>query len=374
MALGYTANSILAQLDDLRLSSPTCELHEPQEHTSSKMEPISAKSLLSGSLAEDASTYEKAPSPVMFVGMDVEQLRDEHPEPSLLATSVGKEQGGRFLPSSSTISLLSLSNNSNHCIANGQVNASGNINNSLSGISNATAHNRDHNSLNYLENLNQKLGQSFAPLERGNSSSNVRSRNWLNLSGQQRLQQYQRLTSPGLTFGEFALISSLTSITCPQNIPMKKSPQLLFTPSSPSLDPTSVANSPSGFWLNSHSPPNTYITDKVEELKEKMNKVDQRCEKEPSPEAVNMGKREYMDGVSLHLTSGHFDIERSGGQSPILNPVQTPLEDMPMTPLYLSSDGNLYFVLSKTEPKTKVSYGFKAARMDEEEEQLDVEF
>lgn len=36
---------------------------------------------------------------------------------------------------------------------------------------------------------------------------------------------------------------------------------------------------------------------------------------------------------------------KTGGEEPVLNPVQTPLEDLPMTPLYLNSEDN-YFVLT----------------------------
>ena len=39
---------------------------------------------------------------------DENQHYVDHPEPELLATSVGKEVDGRLIPSSSTISLLSL--------------------------------------------------------------------------------------------------------------------------------------------------------------------------------------------------------------------------------------------------------------------------
>ena len=51
--------------------------------------------------------------------------------------------------------------------------------------------------------------------------------------------------------------------------------------------------------------------------------------------------------VSTNSVSKAINIKNSGGDSPVLIPVQTPIEDLPMTPLYLNSDKNSYFVFTK---------------------------
>lgn len=357
MALGFTTNSIHAKLDDLSLSSPTLE---PQESTSPKVEPFSTKSLLSKSLAGDSSFRHKPPSPQMYSSIDaVGELRDEHPEPPLLATSVGNDLEGRFLPSSSTISLLSLSNNShNNSVSNIVANVPTDV---LQTTGTSMMGNPPH----YLEqhsNQNKVMAQTFTPtsIERGNSFSNLRSRNFFNLSGQQRLQPYQKVSSPAIPSG-----AEFVSFSSPQNIPLKRNFSSLFTPSSPSLDPTSVANSPSGFWLNSQTPPRCSNT----VIKVKGSTTSFGNNFQTTPLAVNTRTE---DEGSLHLVSKHINIQRSGGDSPILNPVQTPIEDMPMTPLYLNSDPNSYFVLTNSQSghrnRTSVSYGFNTEGIDEKEE------
>lgn len=354
MALGFTTNSIHTKLDDLSLSSPTLE---PQESMSPKVEPFSTKSLLSKSLAGDSSFRHKQPSPQMFPNIDAVELRDEHPEPPLLATSVGNDLEGRFLPSSSTISLLSLSNNShNNSVSNLAANASSDISQTTSILGNPPHYIDQHFS------QNKPMAQTFTTtsIERGNSFSNLRSRNFHNLSGQQRLQPYHKITSPAIPSG-----AEFMSFSSPQNIPLKRNFSSLFTPSSPSLDPTSVANSPSGFWLSSQTPPrSTNTAIKVKAAITPLGNNHQTMPMAGTPSSENQG--------SLHLVSKHINIQRSGGDSPILNPVQTPIEDMPMTPLYLNSDPNSYFVLTNSQSgqrgRTSISYGFNAEGIDETDE------
>lgn len=359
MALRFTTSSIHAKLDDLTLGSPRLS---PQDSISPKIEPFSTKSLLSKSLASEGSMHEnEPPSPLLLANIDLSHLRDDHPEPSLLATSVGKDSEGRMLPSSSTISLLSLSNNAHGTNGNSSTT---NMVSALSNFSNMTG-----NPPNYIDlhfNHNKLVPQTFTPtsIERGNSFSNLRSRNSFNHLGQQRLQPYQKMTSPGIPSG-----SEFASITSPQNIPLKRNLSSVFTPSSPSLDPVSVANSPSGFWLNSQTPPR--ISNSLGKYKSSANQFVGLHQINSIGGTLNIQEKQG----SLHLTSKHIDIQRKGSDSPILNPVQTPIEDMPMTPLYLNSDSDSYFVLSNTQgasrTRTSVSYGFETAEGIDENEELD---
>ncbi|KAL6453116.1 hypothetical protein SBY92_000464 [Candida maltosa Xu316] len=164
-------------------------------------------------------------------------MMDDHPEPELLASSVGKEFDGRIIPSSSTISLLS---------------------------------------------LNQQ------EISRKNSMASY--------SNLQRLQPYQKLTSPPPPQQQQQQHDYIHS----NGIPIQSLP-----PDSPNLDPVSLNGSPSRFWLSSQTPP--------------------------------------ASGVST---------------SPVLNPVQTPIEEPPMTPLFLNS---------RTDYFTRVNRLSEAEEEEEEE-------
>lgn len=359
MALKFTTNSIHAKLDDLSINSP---ILDAQEHMSPKIEPFSTKSLLSKSLAGDSSFRNKPPSPQMFPSIDSALFRDEHPEPLFLATSVGHEEG-RFLPSSSTISLLSLSNNvNNNSSSNMAANTNPGASNNSNNLTSTTGNLPSYIELHFV--ASKLIPQTFttASIERGSSFSNLRSRNSFNLSGQQRLQPYQKLTSSAIPSG-----AEFTSLTSPEHIPLKRNFSSLFIPTSPSLDPTSVANSPSGFWLNSRTPPQQLnIT-----LKGKGLGTSSGTNYVKTAVPASLGTQEPP--LSLHLVSRHINIQRSGSDSPILNPVQTPLEDTPMTPLYLNSDPGSYFVLSTAQQgghrqRPSISYGFESENIDEKDE------
>ncbi|RKP29132.1 hypothetical protein METBISCDRAFT_24514 [Metschnikowia bicuspidata] len=351
MALHFTSTTIHAKLDDLSISSP------PKEALNAfylKIEPFSTNSLLSNSLHADSTYPSKPLTPVMFPGMNLSHLRDEHPEPPLLATSVGSDSEGRMLPSSSTISLLSLSNNSN---SNNNSIAPNNMNraNCSCNIDGNTS-----NSMDFPYNSSKLLGQNItlASMERGNSFSSLRSRKSFSYVSQQTLQHYQRMTSTALPTGvEFP------SIFSSQNIPLKRNFSSLFTSSSQSLDPTSVANSPSGFWSSSQTPPG--YTSSLGIYKGISTKLGGIHHITPVSGAVGLERQ----GL-LHLGSKHVNIQRSGSDSPVLYPVQTPLEDMPITPLYLNPDSNSYFVLSHSNGglQTNVSFGFETGGIDEAEE------
>lgn len=56
-------------------------------------------------------------------------------------------------------------------------------------------------------------------------------------------------------------------------------------------------------------------------------------------------KKHLLHMLQLHGAVNDQLYVVKGGSSPILYPVQTPSEDPPMTPLYLSGDG--YFVLAR---------------------------
>ncbi|KAF3993105.1 hypothetical protein FT663_00929 [Candidozyma haemuli var. vulneris] len=286
MTSSYSANSIRNQLGDLSLDSPPEERLSP-EH----------KSLLSKSLAQDerGGSTARVTSPPQGVQLDVQDtgLTDEHPEPELLATSVGKDIDGRLIPSSSTISLLSLNTNGNFGSAATQYSGFPHI------------------------------------LDRKNSHSGLGSRNSLTRLNHQRLQPYHKLAS-----------TQESSSPATQSIPMvRNAGAMLSAPDSPNLDPTSLGGSPSRFWLGSQTPPKS--------LSGSYNK--RSC----TLQLTQLHNTQQLHNTSGSIRpgtstgSGHTARAFRGDDSPILNPVQTPLEDMPMTPLYLNSEADSYFVYTK---------------------------
>ncbi|EGV61281.1 hypothetical protein CANTEDRAFT_116906 [Yamadazyma tenuis ATCC 10573] len=178
---------------------------------------------------------------------------EDHPEPTLLATSVGKDLDGRLIPSSSTISLMSLNDQHQHLSPN-----------------------LPQQHRNSITHLNQK-----------------------------RFETYQRMSSPTTNEDDHS-----TS----QSIPINGK----LIPDSPNLDPTSLTGSPSRFWLSSQTPP-----------------------------------RSMNNSYKKLSALSHLSPQHSGGDSPILNPVQTPSEEQPMTPLYLNNNEfynpTSYFGMNSTE-------------------------
>lgn len=189
-------------------------------------------------------------------GHEGQALTDEHPEPELLATSVGKGIDGKLIPSSLTISLLSLNANS------------------LS-------------SIGQLPQLVDRRNSHGPPL-----------RTSLTHLHHQRLHPYHKLTLAGQE--------------PTPSIHMVRSSGMISAPDLPNLDPTSLGTLPSRFWLGSQTPPKLLS---------------------------GSYKR------SLHGHNGHNTrrINR-GDELPTLPPVQTPMEDLPMTPLHLSLEVDSYFV------------------------------
>ncbi|KAI5952482.1 hypothetical protein KGF54_003349 [Candida jiufengensis] len=190
----------------------------------------------------------------------------DHPEPQLLASSVGKDINGKLIPSSSTISLLSLGQDSQY---------------------------------SQQQQLQQSQNQqNQAPILIRQNSNN---RSYLNL---QRLQQYQRISQSE----NLPTINSINS-------------EYISIPNSPSLDPTSVGNSPSRFWLSSQTPPYKI---------------------KPIYQYVT-----HRNPTTNNSTTTLNNIQ--GDKSPQLNPVQTPLEDPPMTPLFLNSQTRMDYFGQLTE-------------------------
>lgn len=233
---------------------------------------------------------------------------DDHPEPVLLATSVGKDQDGRMIPSSSTISLLSLS---------------------IEDPSPAATY---------------KGPQPQAFLDRKNSYNNIATRSSLTHLSQQRLQPYTKYTSPlpgpqpAPTFGSSpqTTASAEHNHSTAQSIPIGAG---VIVPDSPSLDPTSLGGSPSRFWLTAQTPPRTVATSFRGPGRATSTQGPQKAHPMYIPIHVPPTINNYTTLVTLSSS-----LQGCGGDLPVLNPVQTPSEDPPMTPLFLNRNpGDSYF-------------------------------
>lgn len=300
MAQSFTAKNIHTKLNELSIDSLQDNFEiSPKKEASG----LSTTSLLSSRLAGEQ--YDGAitiPDNILIQA----RYTDEHPEPELLATSVGKELDGRMIPSSSTISLLSLNNN------------------------NFLSFNND----SYQSN---KPSQFPPPLlDRKNSHPTlISSRNSITHSNQQRLQPYLKMSSPSIPAN-----ADFYSTTSPQVIPLSRNQSFQhITPDSPNLDPVSLGGSPSRFWLNSQTPPKSLSGSLTMSRTQMFPMTQLNSATQPQSQGFIIG--------SANSVSKAINIKGSGGDSPILNPVQTPIEDMPITPLYLNSEKNSYFVLTK---------------------------
>lgn len=262
----------------------------------------------------------------------------DHPEPQLLASSVGKDLDGKLIPSSSTISLLSL--------------------------------NQDV-SLKYNEQ--QQLTASVPKNTRTTSYSNL-----------QRLQPYQRANTtsppaqqqqqqlPSLSLPDSAGFQTLT-ITSNNAAANTTNSVLLSTPgtipNSPNLDPVSLGGSPSRFWLSSQTPPSSSTTTNV--MKNRSNS--QTLILSLLQQLLLHSQPQYI----VHRTgSGTGTIYKAtrGDDSPVLNPVQTPIEDPPMTPLFLSSVGGVKHVDYFSHYHANNSELREEALEEEEEEENSKEY
>ncbi|EMG49114.1 hypothetical protein G210_0199 [Candida maltosa Xu316] len=265
-------------------TSPQDVLHQPT--------PTNRRSLLSSSLAAEKiqqqhqqQQQQRAFFNINEIVEDNNNMMDDHPEPELLASSVGKEFDGRIIPSSSTISLLSLNQQEIY-------HSPKSLNQSLSSTT---------------TNININ-GSTYHPsfLTRKNSMASY--------SNLQRLQPYQKLTSPPPPQQQQQQHDYIHS----NGIPIQSLP-----PDSPNLDPVSLNGSPSRFWLSSQTPP-----------------------------ASN------NNSYKNHYTKTYYINTTGVSTSPVLNPVQTPIEEPPMTPLFLNS---------RTDYFTRVNRLSEAEEEEEEE-------
>lgn len=278
-------------------------------------------SLLSSSLANER--YSSKP-PINNDDTIPEKYHD-HPEPELLASSVGKEFDGKLIPSSSTISLLSLNQQSQ-----------------LQHLNLNQPHNHHNQSLqqNPQVNLMSRSPQQISPQPiQGQFDDNysfqspkstayqlkpgtIKSRNsFPHLNHQKRYETYQRLTSP-----------PLPDHSTSQSIPIN---QRGMVPDSPNLGPTSLNGSPSRFWLSSQTPPRS--------LSNSLKKVSPLTQLAPHmPTIPQQSSFSGSTPASMPMAIPNSELGK-GGDSPTLNPVQTPQEEAPMTPLYLSNDNTGYF-------------------------------
>ncbi|KAK6459765.1 uncharacterized protein RJT20DRAFT_132883 [Scheffersomyces xylosifermentans] len=267
---------------------------------------------------------------------------DDHPEPELLASSVGNEMDGHIIPSSSAISLLSLNSHAH------------------------TTHTLQSD-LHPEKAVSPKIpqqAQQGAFADRKNSFTNIKSRNSLTHLTQQRLQPYQRFTSPPpalqqqtqqqqpLTQNGFPN-DFYTSHSTSQSIPINN-PIIGTEPDSPNLDPTSIGGSPSRFWLSSQTPPhslaNSYNRNSRTHLYQMQYQQQiphsSQSQQQPHlmysvapPQQQHLPPNQPMYIPLSNINNYTTSIPKpnhQGDHSPVLNPVQTPSEEMPMTPLFLN--------------------------------------
>lgn len=174
---------------------------------------------------------------------------------------------------------------------------------------------------------------------------------------QQRLLSYHKFTSPPITSPvDFATLSSLDHGSV-QGIPIKAP---MSVPDSPSLDPTLVGGLPLRFWLLSQTPPKLLASS----LRNSRTQLYQMQHQHPHPQylqhaffqhqgllqspAPNQAQYAHYNGSSAYASTAAISIRRY--DSPALVPVQTPGEEAPMTPLYLSQNEG-YFDIAQREPE-----------------------
>lgn len=302
---------------------------------------------------------------------------DDHPEPELLASSVGKEIGGRLIPSSSTISLLSLSDKQQMHGAQasmGQPNPNSGLGPNYTLTSPTMASNVGAKTPTIPiktgfvvvppqpQHFNITSGQGMpAPVNTYNRTSSFSHLNQI------RMYPYQQrmtspppaaINSPGVLAAPTATgpVTSISNsnatssmvlpntqlhdshnVTQTQPISIRSSyqqavPHLMAyqqqmhgihapgkVPDSPNLNPTSLGASPSRFWLSSQTPPQS-----LTHPSSMMTMTQVHAQNLVQPIAIGSQTR-----------YGGDHLKPSG--SPVLNPVQTPKEELPMTPLYLGN-------------------------------------
>lgn len=350
------------------------------------------KSLLSSSLANERNfpnrmayfSLDETIDPPSYIDIPG-SYTDDHPEPQLLATSVGKDMDGRIIPSSSTISLLSLSHLDEPRL---KITPSKSFNTASRQYPPA-----------YLDRKN-----SYTNIHPGPSNAYVLpSKNSMTHLSQQRLQNYHRLTSPPP-----GTVTSPTNPMSPAHLDSFYSTTLsipiqnaVIVPDSPNLDPTSLGGSPSRFWLTSQTPPrslaNSYnrsrtllhgmqFTQFPQNIQGQNIQGHQNIQSQmfPTVQSQNFQQQDQNDlhhtevvrpihisldthnyTTSATTTSGISSSINKASNSPILNPVQTPSEDPPMTPLYLNRENGAI------ESSDSYFGNFSSQKLDEAEEPLE---
>lgn len=264
---------------------------------------------------------------------------DEHPEPELLASSVGKEIGGRLVPSSSTISLLSLNDHQDMDTAFSTVKTSYQMTSPKFNQFPSENTPLPHAQHGFVQHTQPQLGMIPPFMDRKNSFSNMMlmmsSRNSIT---HQRLQPYQKFTSPPPTNSApvsppMIQLEYYHSLTIPISI------NKLVVPDSPNLDPTSLGGSPSKFWLSSQTPPRSVAGSLSRNSRlyfQQQHQPQQQPQQLQYPD-VQHSVRPMHISLADNYTLTNSVSPRRGMDSPTLEPVQTPSEDLPMTPLYLGT-------------------------------------
>ncbi|ODQ83198.1 hypothetical protein BABINDRAFT_159638 [Babjeviella inositovora NRRL Y-12698] len=307
---------------------------------------------------------------------------DDHPEPELLASSVGKEINGRLVPSSSAISLLSL--NLSHTLeleleleallADDDVFVLGPVSPQL--LTRSVLCVSPLNFKNFSENKAFFLEPDFLgtppnprPAQpRANSATSIsRWSTRVNLNVQQ-----QRNPLTGCGSSNLNPISSSITNYPPNNstniasikdkarvlptraqspksqlfaspdkaatfpIYIKSGPKANTThthvhlgsvPDSPNLDPISVGGSPSKFWLNPPMP----IAHTSPEI------IQRQAASPPLYVMAQLSPQQPSLLLVRGILPAAISIPINGDESPNLMPVNTPSEAPPMTPLQLST-------------------------------------
>lgn len=332
----------------------------------------STRSLLSSSLAGERNESEENkindiseyPNPYIDIDerMDMEaDIMDDHPEPIILASSVGKEMDGRMIPSSSTISLLSLNAQNNDNGYNMEsIEHGGNSGNEDFGntVSPKTLSNNQFTGKYTSSAIPSNPNSQAAFMDRKAGHNNITSRNSLTHLNQQRLQQYQRFPAASLQISGPQLEMGLSATS--QSIPIENK-SVNVVPDSPNLDPISVGGSPSGLWLSNQTPSRSssgsnnnsrnqfyYMLQQQQHQQQQQQSYPHHTTQpilspqQTQPLQTTNQMLSNASSSSNYTTTSTLDyLKFDGSTSPILHPVLTPSEDPPMTPLYLNSNFSL---------------------------------
>lgn len=303
------------------------------------------KSLLSSSLAGESHRYENEDGSRPLAsrrdgaghGVEIPSrdhlIVDEHPEPELLASSVGKEVDGIIVPLSSTISLLSLNNQSLNAHQDDYEAAqshSGMPTQIQYGGQAGQMHTMGAPVINHPQTIHIDRKTPY------NNLGSLSSRTSLSQLSSRRYQPYHKFCPPSV--GQPV---AQQEVFYSQAIPIDG--KHMRIPESPNLNPTSLGGSPSRFWLTNQTPPR-FMND-AHGHTGPQNLQFNPIHNHPQSSAYNFSYHRNDDmkhpnmekSRNYTLTPSSSYIKIGSDISPVLNPVQTPLEDPPMTPLRLNA-------------------------------------